>query len=402
MRGPSAAWLSWGSCALALLLIALAITLGTLDESVSAARESGSEGISSLVSSVVFVLVFATVGALVSSRRPGNPIGWIMCIAGLAYAVGGVSVTYVESFEPGRVEPGSFGPTLAAWVSTWVWMVGIGPATTFLLLLFPSGHLPSRRWRPVAWAAGGGLALMLVGLALTPATYDPLSIDNPLGVPGAEAVAAVGILALLGAAIASVASLVFRYRAARRVERHQLKWLTYAAALVGLALASLALIEIAVGTSDEVGNTLLTAPVAAVPVAMGIAILRHGLYDIDVVINRTLVCGALTATLLASYLGLVLLLQLAVSPLTEESDVAIAGSTLAVAALFRPLRARIQQLVDRRFYRRRYDAAHTLEAFGARLRHEVELEALGADLRGVVAETMQSAHLSLWLPSGSP
>jgi hypothetical protein len=190
---------------------------------------------------------------------------------------------------------------------------------------------------------------------------------------------------------------VFRFRRARAEERRQLKWLTYAAAVTGLVLLLIIVAESTIGVSDELSNTLVSVSVAALPVSMGIAILRHGLFDIDVVINRTLVYGALTATLVGAYVGIVLLLQLALSPLTEESDLAIAGSTLAVAALVRPLRGRIQALVDRRFYRRRYNAARTLEGFGARLRDQVELDALGAELRAVVAETMQPAHLSLWL-----
>jgi hypothetical protein len=366
--------LAWSLWAVTVIGLAVALALPSAQED---------EGVGSLVASFVFALSFATVGALVASRRPGNPLGWIMCVAGLAYAAGGVSVSYVESTLAGG--DGDALRSIADWVSSWVWMLAIGPAVTFLPLLFPSGRLPSRRWRPVAWFAAVGLGVMVVGLAL------------PDAWTAAEVAAGFGGLLLVLSAIASIASLVFRFRRASRVEQSQLKWLTYAAALVGvIGLAQIAA-EATVGISDELSNTLVSASVATLPVCIGIAILRHRLYDIDVVINRTLVYGALTATLAAAYLGIVLLLQLALSPLTEESDLAIAGSTLAVAALVRPVRGRIQRLVDRRFYRRRYDAARTLESFGVRLRDEVDLTALAAELRSVAAETMQPAHLSLWL-----
>jgi hypothetical protein len=365
VTAPRLAWSLWALTVVG-LAVALALPSAEPDEEVW-----------SLVASFVFTLSFATVGALVASRRRENPVGWIMCAAGLAYAVGGVSVTYVES-TLGSDEDVLV--TVADWVSGWVWMLGIGPAATFLLLLFPSGRLPSPRWRPVARVAAGALALMVVGIA-----------------SGIDVAAALGSVLLLLSALACVASLVFRFRRARGVERRQLKWLTYAAALVGSVLLLIIAGESTAGMSDELSNTLVSASVAALPVSMGIAILRHGLFDIDVVINRTLVYGALTAALVGAYVGSVLLLQLALSPLTEESDLAIAGSTLAVAALVRPLRSRIQALVDRRFYRSRYDAARTLEGFGARLRDEVELDSLVGELRGVVADTMRPAHVSLWL-----
>jgi hypothetical protein len=365
--------LAWSLWALTVIGLAVAIALPSAE---------ADEDVWSLVATLVFALSFATVGALVASRRPDSPLGWIMCGAGLAYAVGSVSITYVES-TLARGEDDVLA-TVMDWVSSWVWMLGIGPAATFLLLVFPTGRLPSRRWLPVARTAAVALALMVAGIALTP-------------LPGAEVAAALGSFLLLLTALASVASLVFRFRRARAEERRQLKWLTYAAAVTGLVLLLIIVAESTIGVSDELSNTLVSVSVAALPVSMGIAILRHGLFDIDVVINRTLVYGALTATLVGAYVGIVLLLQLALSPLTEESDLAIAGSTLAVAALVRPLRGRIQALVDRRFYRRRYNAARTLEGFGARVRDQVELDSLGAELRAVVAETMQPAHVSLWL-----
>ena len=345
---------------------------------------------------MVFTLSFVTVGAVVASRRRANPIGWLMCLSGLSYAVGGLAITYIESVPKGEEDGFLLG--FADWISSWVWMVGIGPAATFLLLLFPTGRLPSPRWRPVAWAAGGGLVMTVAGIALSADSGD-LDRTNPIAVPGAELVAGAGLLLLLLAALASLVSLVVRYRGARWEERRQLEWLTYAAALAGVALLTLIVLESTVGTTDELSNTLVSGAVAALPVAMGIAILRRGLFDIEVVINRTLVYAALTASLAGSYLALVLLLQLLLSP---GSDLAIAGSTLAVAALFRPLRARIQGLVDRRFFRSRYDAAQTLERFGARLRDEVDLDSLGGELRAVVGDTMKPAHVTLWLRTTPP
>ena len=345
------------------------------------------------VAYTVFVLAFATVGALVAYRRPRNPLGWILLAAGVSYVAGGTSVQTVEDGGTGGWE------TLAAWVGAWVWMTGVAPVATFGLLLFPDGRLPSPRWRPVAWLAGGGLAAVVIGLALEPGRFEDTAIENPVGLdavpwlPGL--LGAAGAVALIAALAGSIASLRARYRVAGADERMQLKWLLYAAALVGAGVAVSLPVEILLGDSvSNVTNAITTLTMAAIPVAMGIAILRHRLYDVDVVINRTLVYGALTATLAAGYLGSVLLVQLVIG---AESGLAVAISTLAVAALFGPARARIQGAVDRRFYRRRYDAARTLEAFSTRLRDEVELDRVAADLRAVARDTVQPTHVSLWM-----
>jgi hypothetical protein len=357
--------------------VLLALTFAGVAVSVALPSSGEENDVWAAVATFVFALGFGVVGALVASRRPENPIGWIMSVAGLAYAIGGLSVTYVEST---LAADGELLTEVADWVSSWVWMVGIGLAATFMLLLFPDGRLPSRRWRPVAWLAGAGLALMLLGIGT-----------------GLDAVGVLGSFGLFLAALASLASLIVRFRGSRGTERAQLKWLTYSAAVVSLILLLMIVVDTVGQAGEELSNAVVTGSIAALPVSIGIAILRHRVFDIDVVINRTLVYGGLTAALVGTYVGVVLLLQLALSPLTEDSGLAIAGSTLAVAALVRPLRGRIQATVDRRFYRRRYDAARTVEGFSTRLRDEVELDALSADLRGVVAETMQPAHVSLWL-----
>ena len=375
-------WIAWGLW-LAIIgpFVAVVVT--------GAAAEDG-EG--SAAAYTFFVGVFATMGALVASRRPRHPIGWILLGAGAAYTLGGLSVA--------QTEQGGSAPVLVRWLGTWVWMAGIGPAATFGLLLFPDGHLPSPRWRAFAWFAAAAIVVTGAVIAFEPGPFEDSTVENPFGVealPGLfETLQDAAPAALALAIFGSIASLFVRFRRARGVERQQLKWLSYTGALVGVALAVAIAIESIVGDSAvDLTNTIISFSLGLVPLAMGIAILRHGLFDIDVVINRTLVYGALTATLGGTYLGLVLLVGLAVG----ESSFAIAASTLAVAALFRPARARIQGAVDRRFYRRRYDAAQTLEAFGGRLRDELDLEALGEDLRGVVAETVQPAHVSLWLRS---
>jgi hypothetical protein len=392
------AWTLWAA--------AVALTLaGLVFLALNGSTETPNSIGSPLVDGVfaVLFLSFATVGALVSARQPRNPIGWLFLGGGLAAALEepllGYS-TYALVTEPGSLP----GAAAAALVADAVWLPSLASATLFMFVLFPTGRPPSPRWRPFIWFFTLDMAVYVLATLLNPGgLYFFPAVDNPLGIEaaGESLQTAVDFASpiLFVSLLLGLVALVLRFRRSDGVERQQLKWIVYVAA-VFVALTPLLIVlgerEVELG-GVLVSDLVFTILVCSVPVAVGVAILRHRLYEIDVVINRTLVYGALSATLAAAYIGSVLLLQLALSPLTEQSDLAIAGSTLAVAALFRPLRARIQELVDRRFYRRRYDAARTLEGFGARVRDQVELDALGAELRGVVAETMQPAHVSLWL-----
>jgi hypothetical protein len=395
----SARRLAWSLWAAALVLAAVALVFRILNDGTAHSNALGSPTLDAVLG--ILFLTFPTVGALIASRRPENLIGWLFLLAGVGAQLEDALLgygTYALLVEPGTLPGGA----VAGLVADLIWIPTLVMTLSLLLLLFPTGHPPSPRWRPLVWVIALGAALYVVCTAINPAPlYFFESTPNPMGIEGAGDIPQT-IVDLTGGpflltTIAAAVSLFLRFRSARGEERQQIKWLVYTVAvLVASTPLLVALGGVAIG-GVLVSDLLFALLVYGVPIAVGAAILRHRLYDIDVVINRTLVYGALTATLAAAYLGSVLLLQLALSPLTEDSGLAIAGSTLAVAALFRPARARIQSAVDRRFYRRRYDAARTLEGFGARMRDQVELDALGAELRGVVAETMQPAHVSLWL-----
>jgi hypothetical protein len=351
------------------------------------------------------VLVFALVGAVVATRMPANPIGWLFCAVGVVMAL--ASATYAYAAYAIIVEPHLPGEVALAWVSSWIYLPALY-GVPLLFLLFPDGRPVCRRWRYVIWLIALGLACHTAGIAIAPGGLrdSPVPrIQNPFGVDVEGLAAGVEITGLvlgLASVVLSTSSLILRWRRARGDERQQLKWFAWAAGLLASLPLTGALVSVATDHGWGAGNYLfatLALPVvlATVPVAAGVAILRYRLYDIDVIINRTLVYGALTVTLGSGYLGSVLLLRLALSPLIGPSDLAVAGSTLAVAALFRPVRTRIQTLVDRRFYRQRYDAARTLSDFTARLRHELDLDAIGTDLRTSVRRTVNPSHISLWL-----
>jgi hypothetical protein len=350
---------------------------------------------------ILALFVFPTAGALVASRRPENPIGWIFVGVGIPWALSGFAgeyATYTLFAEPGSLPGGD----VMAWLASWLFFPPLFAAPAFLFLLFPNGRFLTPRWRLIAWLTAAGMVATALSSTLHPGLLEEPPFEqvvNPFGVEGAgRLLDVVGILGWLSTIVtipASAACMLLRLRSARGLERQQLKWVASAAALFALSLIG-SLGTFAVG-GEEAGQLTVLGAYAAIPIAAGYAILRHRLYDIDVVINRTLVYGSLTALLAGTYFGFVLLFGLALEPITRGSELAVAASTLAVAALFRPARRRIQAAVDRRFYRRKYDAARTLESFTARLREEIDLEALRAELTGVVRETMQPGHVSLWL-----
>jgi hypothetical protein len=351
------------------------------------------EFITTALGNELIVLACAAVGLLITSRRPDNVIGWIYALVALVFATGLFAGSYASRPLPGRVWLALF-PDLS-------WTASIPLGATLLLLLYPTGRPPSPRWLPVAWAAVVATVVAVIASALMPGPMTYLrGVDNPLGLEWARWVlnlliqVAFGVIA--AALFAAAGSLLLRWRRARGVERQQLKWLAYAAVmLVVVTIASSWL-------PDTLSIVMSTSMTLLFPVATGIAVVRYRLYDIDRLINRTLVYGLLTALLGAVYAGTVLVLgQVFGGVGGNPPSWAVAGATLAVAALFQPARRRIQAVVDRRFNRRRYDAARTVDGFSARLRDEVDLDTLSAELLAVVDQTMQPTTASVWLrPTG--
>ena len=390
----STRWSAWAVLALILVEITGAVFL------VAYGVGAGVGSVPTAIATVAFVLATAIVGTLIALRRPGHRIGWLLRVAAFAFASGALIVGYVQVAYV--TSPGSLpvGPVLVL-LGDWAFGLGFGISSTFLLLLFPTGHLPSPRWQVVGWMAAISMALLLVGLSLSTSAFEGLPIENPYALQSSSPLVLVleggGFYLLVGAILGSVASLVVRYRRAAGEERQQLKWVAFGVVLLGLGIAGSVLWELVNGSaelSDDTENLMISLSLTIVPVAIGIAILRYRLYEIDRIISRTLSYGLLTVLLAGAYVGLVFLLR---ELLPFEGGLPVAVSTLGVAAAFNPLRRRVQAFVDQRFNRSRYDAARVIEGFSRRLRTEVDLDQLGRDLLTVAVESMQPVSVSLWL-----
>jgi hypothetical protein len=351
---------------------------------------------------VSLALAMSWLGALIVSQRLRHPVGWLLLVAGFTSGLQTLADQYaVFAFARGTDSPVA---SLAAWLPQWIWITSV-LAVTLALLLFPDGRLPSRRWRPFA---GSITAAMLATAALWAVAPGETAESNVYPVPDLFGFGAPSALSSIGEALILVApvgllggfiALAARMRRADVVEHQQIKWLMFAALVCGVTLA-LMLVAVLVRVDPVIRKILEIAGIAAfllLPAAIAIAILRYRLYDIDLLINRTLVYGATSATLVLTYALVVLALGTALRPFTQASELAVAGSTLAAAALVQPVRRRIQTAVDRRFYRARYDAERTVDRFALRLRDEVDLDALRAELVGVVRDTVRPVRVSLWL-----
>lgn len=392
----------------AIALAALGAALVVVGLVLGLARGDEGAGLLDFVDDIHWFLsyaLFVPVGALIAWRQTRNPVGWLLLAIGLG------QVAWVASYEYAAqalvVDPGSLpGGDTAAWISAWAWAPSIC-LFPLVMILFPTGRALSSRWR---WVGRIPLVWMAVFFVLAAAMWPYrgarlLTASGEVGVPQLERQAdlVLGLfpIVLLSLAVALV-SIVVRFRRSTGTERQQLKWIALAAGAGAANIVVFDVVLLELGFESRIVTLVaetVTGP-GIFPIVAAIAILRHRLFDIDVVINRTLVYASLTAMLAGAYFALVVLLQRVLAPVSEDSDLAVAGSTLVVAALFRPLRSRVQSFIDRRFYRRKYDASETLEEFSGKLRDEVDLDEVQRDLVDVVATTMQPVHASLWLRGG--
>ena len=378
--------LAWSLAVLAVLLAASAVLLAALNDRGTVVEK--------IANAVVVSIPYPVVGALILSRTSGNPIGWVFCAVGLLQGLnvfGDEYGHYALLTNPGSI-PGGFE---MGWVAFWTWMPSLALLLTFVLLLFPTGHPPSPRWRWVGWLSAAGITLIVLPAAIAGwavrATGLEILNEGGLEIEGSILVAVpVGFAFVLVGSLVSIASLVVRYRRSSGDERQQLKWFMFAGAL---AFSTILLAF----TPIDLGEWSLGLGLIAIPLAVGVAIMKYRLYDIDRLINRTIVYAIVTGSALAVYAATVFVIStIAVG---SGDNLTVAAATLAAAAAFRPLLRRVQAFVDRRFFRRKYDSQQTIDAFADRLREETDLDTLKADLVGVVLFTMQPTQAWVWLPS---
>jgi heme/copper-type cytochrome/quinol oxidase subunit 2 len=397
-RRPWTTFVAWGLWAITFVII-IATAIFTfylrkyhLDASFTAGYTD--------VAGNIALLIFPTIGALIVSRRPNNVIGWLFVVSGVLwgiYVLADIYTVYGTMAEPGSLPAIQF----SAWMTTWPGTANLLAIVTLLPLLFPNGRALSPRWRPVVWLNIAALAGLMIVSAVEPGQVDDYpGTVNPLGIESfsrfIHIVLETCIWVLLVLIVVAAVSCIIRFRRSTGEERQQLEWFTYAAAMAVFGFIAVIILS-NFGVADIWLGIVGFTAVMGIPVATGIAILKYRLYAIDLIINRTLVYSVLTALLALVYAGSVILLQQVLSPFVNGSNGAIAGSTLLVAALFQPARTRVQGSVDRRFYRRKYDASRTIDEFSARLRQEIDLDTLTAELCNVVHQTMQPEHVWLWL-----
>jgi hypothetical protein len=399
-----AAWLAWGSLACSLALVAGAVLLQTLN----AISVRLHPTIDATAGYGAIFLGFAAVGTFIAVRRPEHPIGWLFCLVSLPNALWAFAMQYAiytVVTHAGALPGAELALSLA---NGWIGNPGWGLLLVYMPLLFPTGRPPSPRWRPFMWLFAAILLLDgIVWLFMPGAVREEgllASQMNPFGWtsagPALRWLAPAIQLIYIPFMLASVAAVVIRWRRAGAVERLQLKWFVFATALIpALIIVGMGSDWLAIPGRDWIVVPMSMSMILAFPVAVGVAILRYRLYDIDLIIRKTLVYAVVTGVLTAAYFGAVVLLQALFVRLTgQESALAVVASTLAIAALFGPLRARVQELIDRRFFRTKYDARLVLESFAIRASAETDLDALAADLVGTIRATMQPEHVRLWLP----
>jgi len=410
-RSPARRRLAWAVFAVTCVMWAVAIVTAWLTRDLQNSESLGSSGADLVVgiATAVVLLAFPVAGVVIATRQPANPIGWILLAIGAGWGALAGATGYADYGI--RLHPGSLpAADIAAVLTVSVWAPPVGLTGTFLLLLFPDGRLPGARWRWIAYVGAAATAACTAASLLDPDVLKDspyASTQNPIGVDALGGVIAVldyAVVVLALTMVASAASLVVRFRRAGMVEREQVKWLAAAAGVSAwIYLVDLCISVVAGGTGPEpVWRVLLddafVLSVGLIPVAIGVAVLRYRLYEIDVIIRRTLVYAALVSVLALLYLTGVFGIQAVVRSVSGQSGtLAVTVSTLIVAAAFQPLRSRIQRAVDHRFYRGRYDAARTLESFSGRLREQVEIEMVSGEVLDVVRQTLQPAHVSLWL-----